>query len=421
MGSLRLKRLLVILSVLTEVAFASEASSGWKDQADARIAALRQRQVRLEVLGDQGEPAAAVDVEIRQVRRAFPFGSAMSAALLRNPQYGEFFKAHFNWAAFENESKWYSNERVRGRDDYRAADALLAWCADNGIPVRGHCIFWEPEKWQPRWLRDLTGDDLRQAVEHRLESAVTHFRGRFVHWDVDNEMLHGEFFKERLGESIWPWMFKRTHEIDPDVKLFVNEFNILSVDQNFSAVQTDEYVASIRRLIEQGAPIHGVGVQGHIWHEDILAHPGILKERLDMLATLNLPIWITEFDVADDDETSCADKLELVYRTAYSHPAVGGIMMWVFWAGNSWRGPNAGLAHRDWTLNEAGKRYEALMAEWSTEISSTTDVQGGVSFRGFHGDYTATVAAAGREPATCSFRVEPGRGTQAITIQLGEN
>jgi hypothetical protein len=76
----------------------------------------------------------------------------------------------------------------------------------------------------------------------------------------------------------------------------------------------------------RGAPIHGVGIQGHIWGEDILANPGVLKERLDKVAALGLPIWITEFDVANDNETSCADKLELVYRTAYSHPAVKGIM-----------------------------------------------------------------------------------------------
>ena len=198
----------------------------------------------------------------------------------------------------------------------------------------------------------------------------------------------------------------------------MNEFNILSVDQAFQQVQTDEYVASIRRLLDQGAPIQGVGIQGHIWREDILANPGVLKERLDKVAALELPIWITEFDVADDDETKCADKLELVYRTAYSHPAVQGIMMWVFWAGDSWRGPNAGLAHRDWTLNEAGKRYEALMDEWSTEISGTTDAGGLLSFRGFHGDYEATVTRTDGPEANISFSIEGGQEPQAVTIKL---
>ena len=267
-------------------------------------------------------------------------------------------------------------------------------------------------------MRRLSGDDLRQAVEHRLTSAVTHFRGRFVHWDVDNEMLHGTFFKDGLGESIWPWMFKQAHELDPEAKLFVNEFNILSVDQAFDQVQTDQYVASIRYLLDEGAPIHGVGIQGHIWHEDILADPGVLKERLDKVAVLELPIWISEFDVADGDETSCADKLELVYRTAYSHPGVEGIIMWVFWAGASWRGPNAGLAHRDWTLNEAGRRYEALMEEWSTEISGKTDADGLLSFRGFHGDYAATVTGTDGAEANASFSVERGQEPQEVTVPL---
>ncbi|HPD46943.1 MAG TPA: non-reducing end alpha-L-arabinofuranosidase family hydrolase [Anaerohalosphaeraceae bacterium] len=390
----------------------------WKDEANARIARLRQRDVHVRVVDEQGKPAVGVQMEIRQVRKAFPFGAAMSRAILRNEQYADFFKAHFNWAVFENESKWYANARLQGRDDYRDADAMLEWCQANNIPVRGHCIFWEPERWQPRWVSELSGDDLRRAVEGRLESAVTHFRGRFVHWDVNNEMLHGTFFKDRLGESIWPWMFKRTHELDPKARLFVNDYNILSVDQAHEQVQTDEYIASIRRLLDQGAPVHGIGIQGHLWHEDVLANPGVLKERLDKLAVLQLPIWISEFDVADDDETSCADKLEVVYRTAYSHPAVEGIMMWVFWAGASWRGPNAGLARRDWTLNEAGKRYEALMKEWSTELSAKTDAGGALSFRGFHGDYEAKVTAGDGTETCAAFAIEKGSDPQEITIQL---
>ena len=139
---------------------------------------------------------------------------------------------------------------------------------------------------------------------------------------------------------------------------------------------------------------------------------------MDKVAALELPIWITEFDVADDDQTKCADKLELVYRTAYSHPAVQGIMMWVFWAGDSWRGPNAGLAHRDWTLNEAGKRYEALMDEWSTKISGTTDAGGLLSFRGFHGDYEATATRTDGPEANASFSIEADQEPQAVTIKL---
>lgn len=406
----------LLIGLCASASWAQDAS--WRTEADARIREIRRRPVQIRVVDEQGRPAAGVTVEVRQTRKAFPFGAAVGGTLVRNAQYRDFFKAHFNWAVFENESKWYRNGRGPGQEDYATADAMVQWCRENGIPIRGHCIFWEPEKWQPRWVRPLDVEQLKAAVEYRMDSAVKHFRGTFVHWDVDNEMLHGSFFKDRLGEDIHVWMYKRARELDPDVKLFTNEFNVLSVDENFKEVQTDEYVADVRRLLEQGAPIDGVGIQGHIWFEDILAHPEVIKQRLDKVAALKLPIWISEFDVADADEKANADKLELVYRTAYSHPAVEGIMMWVFWAGASWRGPNCGLARRDWTLNEAGKRFEALMAEWSTTASGRCDTAGVFAFDGYHGDYAVTIKGPGDSVSHQTFTLAVGRGPQTVTLQL---
>lgn len=397
---------------------APAAGGDWKSEADARIEQLRKRDARIEVVDAGGRPVAGVRVEVRQVRQAFPFGAAMTAAILRNPQYAEFFKSHFNWAVFGNESKWYANERQRGRETYTAADAMLAWCRTNNIALRGHNIFWEPEKWQPGWVPGLNTNELRAAVERRLESVVTHFKGQFQHWDVDNEMLHGSFFKDRLGEDIHLWMFQRAHELDPAVKLFVNEFNILSVDQDFKATQTVDYVADTRRLISQGAPIGGIGIQGHIWKEDILGKPEVIKERLDKVAELKLPIWITEFDTADTNELSNADRLELVYRTAYSHPGVEGIMTWVFWAGDSWRGPNAGLAHADWSLNEAGRRFERLMQEWSTTVSGVTDAKGEFAFRGFLGDYEVALKILNQPDTIRKFILEAGKDVSRVALRL---
>ena len=410
--------LIVLTLSLLSLPSARALDGAWRAETDARIKEIRQRDVQIRVVDAQGRPVPKARVELRQTRKAFPFGSAMGATLLRNEKYRDFFKTHFNWAVFENESKWYSNERRPGQDNYAGADAMVQWCRDNGIPVRGHCVFWAPEKWQMPWVRDLDKAELRKAVERRLESIVRHFQGQFVHWDVNNEMLHGTFFRDGLGEDIRLWMFQRTHELDPDAKLFVNEFNILSVDQDFNEVQVDEYIAHTQRLIDQGAPIHGVGIQGHIWYEDIRTRPEALKARLDKVAALGLPIWISEFDVADEDEQSNADKLEIVYRTSYSHPGVEGIMMWVFWAGASWRGPNAGIAKRDWTLNEAGRRYEALMAAWTTDTSGKTGAGGLFSCRGFFGDYALSVTSGTTPAKEETFALTPGPDPQIVAIQV---
>jgi xylan 1,4-beta-xylosidase len=396
------------------------AADDWRAAANARIEKNREQDFQIQALDAQGRPASGAQVECRQVRPAFPFGAAMSSKVLDNPQYQEFFRTNFNWAVFNNESKWYANEPARGKTSYAAADAMLDWCAANDIPVRGHNLFWSPEKWQPQWIAQLGTNDLRNAVESRLEGATAHFRGRFLQWDVNNEMLHGSFFRDRLGEAIEPWMFQSAHELDPAAKLFVNDYNILSVDQSFNDTQTDEYVAEIRKLLAQGAPIDGVGIQGHIWNENILAHPEVIKQRLDKIAALGLPIWITEFDVADAGENSSADKLELVYRTAYSHPAVAGIMTWIPWAGDSWRGTNAGLARVDWTLSAAGQRFESLMREWSTHTNGQADAQGIFNFRGFPGDYEITVSISDGKSVTRKIAFDTTVGKTNFIFNLGQ-
>ena len=54
---------------------------------------------------------------------------------------------------------------------------------------------------------------------------------RLTHWDVNNEELHGSFFKDTLqNTSIMNAMFDLVHKYDPDVLLFLNEFNIVNAN-----------------------------------------------------------------------------------------------------------------------------------------------------------------------------------------------
>ena len=95
-------------------------------------------------------------------------------------------------------------------------------------------------------------------------------------------------------------------------------------------------------------------------------------------------------------------------------------MAWIFWAGSSWRGPNGGLARQDWSLTEAGKRYESLMGEWSTNVSGTADANGQFSCRGFFGDYSATVASGDAPAVSLNFALVPGDGPQVVTVTVPE-
>jgi len=58
-------------------------------------------------------------------------------------------------------------------------------------------------------------------------------------------------------------------------------------------------------------------VQGH-FDEDV--EPLVVKARLDNLATLGIPIWVTEYDSKTPDVNKRAENLENLYRIAFSHP-----------------------------------------------------------------------------------------------------
>ncbi len=360
----------------------------WKTIANQNIELNRKRDLRIVVKDQQSVSLKDAKVTIRQLKHDFAFGSAITVSQLANISYTDFFKKYFEWAVFENESKWYYNEPTQGAITFTDADALMTFCNDNDIRVRGHCLFWEVDQFVQDWQKNLSTDALRAAVLKRISDAGLHFKGKFPHWDVNNEMLHGNFYRSRLGNDIAATMFKEAKKTDPGALYFVNDYSVLA------GGETNNYAAQIQNLIMAGAPVDGIGCQGH-FDAGVGVNYDVLKYRLDILAALSLPIWITEFDATDPDEIARADKLETLYRTAFSHPSVEGILMWGFWANAHWRGADASIVNADWTLNKAGERYEALLKEWTTEGSQTTATDGSVNFRGFHGKYVITISLPG--------------------------
>jgi endo-1,4-beta-xylanase len=389
-----------------------EEIGDWHDLVAARTEQNRKRDASIAVLSPDGLPVAGAAVHVRQAKHHFAFGSAVNTNVLASSwpnRYAQFFADHFEWAVCENESKWYHNERMQGNVTYQDADRIYDWCHNNGITMRGHCLFWEVESNVQSWIRALNTDQLRAAVESRMDSAVSHFKDKFVHWDINNEMVPGHFYKDRLGDDIRVWMFQRAHEIDPNCRLFVNEYNVIS-----GGYDLDKCLQLVRGLLDDGAPVDCIGAQCHFssgfdrW---------TIIDRFDTLATLGLPIWCTEFDMADPDEYVRADELEDFYRIAFSHPAVEGILMWGFWESSQWR-KNAYIVNADWTLNEAGRRYEALLKEWTTETDGVTDPNGVLTFRGFHGTYELTITPPAGAAMTTMIALPPGPDPAEFTVTV---
>jgi hypothetical protein len=180
---------------------------------------------------------------------------------------------------------------------------------------------------------------------------------------------------------------------------------------------TAAYIAEIQWLESQGAPIDGIGVQGHFLSP---INPRDVESRLNSLGQFGLPIWVTEFDTANADPNQRANQMETLYREAFSNPNVQGILMWGFWAGSQWRGPDAAMVNLDWTLNADGQRYEDLMHEWTTIADGATNAAGNLDFHGFAGTYDITVAGPGVQTTVQHVTLGPGTATNryTITVQL---
>ncbi|MQM14991.1 hypothetical protein Taro_047925 [Colocasia esculenta] len=370
---------------------------------------VRKRDVVLKFSGSHSNLVGSV-VKIRQAQNSFPFGSCISRSNIDNEEFVEFFLTNFNWAVFGNELKWYHTEPQRGNFNYADADEMLDFCERHGIKTRGHCIFWEVEDAVQPWVRSLRQDDLKKAIYTRLTSLLSRYRGRFRHHDVNNEMLHGSFYQERLGKDIWLSMFKMAEQIDPSAVLFVNDYHV--EDGSDAKSSPEKYVQQVLDLQEQGALIGGIGIQGHIEHP---VGP-IICAALDKLAILGLPIWFTELDVSAVNEHVRADDLEVVLREAYAHPAVGGIMLWGFWETFMCR-DHSHLVDAEGEINEAGKRFLALKKEWLTNVDGSIDGHREFRFRGFHGTYNLEITTPSK--IICKkFDVEKGEHPLVVDIHL---
>ena len=115
----------------------------------------------------------------------------------------------------------------------------------------------------------------------------------------------------------------------------------------------------------QGVPIKAVCVQA-IFDGEVDA--STVKHRLDVLNELRLPVYITDFAIANLDPAKHAYELEKFLRIAFSHPAVAGITLGDLWdKANPW--PSSGLYTTSKQPKPAATKLEQLWtSEWSTSI-----------------------------------------------------
>ncbi|XP_020584215.1 uncharacterized protein LOC110027221 [Phalaenopsis equestris] len=357
----------------------------WRSHQTQTIKQSRMRLVKLKAVDANGTILPNATISIKQKRRGFPFGCAIAQPILTNTAYQNWFTSRFTVTTFENEMKWYSNEKSQGKEDYYTADAMVAFAKQHGIAVRGHNIFWDDPRYQMGWVTSLSYDQLKYAAAKRLNSIVSRYRGQLIAWDVVNENLHFNFFEQRLGQGFSGDAFIHARQIDQGALMFLNDFNTLEQPGD-PASTPDKYLQKfweIQSYTKKNVRM-AIGLEAHFSQPNI----PFMRAALDKLAGAKAPIWLTEVDVFQMPNQ--AQYLEAILREAFSHPAVQGIVIWAGWHPEGCN--RMCLTDNNFRNLATGDVVDKLMKEWRFDnVVGTTDKNGIFEAQLFHGEYDISV------------------------------
>lgn len=290
----------------------------------------------------------------------FPIGTAVNRSMVMggtgfrrsaelNAQDVVVLKTHFNQITAENDMKWqliHPREGANGYD-FAPADALVNFAQSNQMQVVGHTLVWHSQT--PNWVfagtnppppaatntapsaprlaassvtnapgtnapgrRGPAGgfggfgrydgprasrDELLQRMRDHIHTVVGRYKGRVKVWDVVNEALadgngtnvyRNSLWFEIIGPDFIAKAFQYAHEADPDAILRYNDYGLEN------PAKRKRLITLIKDLQLKNVPIHAIGSQAHV---NVSMSFETMDQTLAEIATLGLPIQITELDV----------------------------------------------------------------------------------------------------------------------------
>ncbi len=237
----------------------------------------------------RGEPLRAV--------AGVPVGAAVEPDLLESDAaYRATVVREFNAVTPENAMKWERIHPAEREWSFEPADRLVAFAEAHGMRVHGHTLVWHRQL--AGWLTPaLTLREAARALAVHVETLVGRYAGRVGSWDVVNEAvadgggLRDTYFLRACGEGHIAEAFRLAHAADPAARLYYNDYGAEGVGRKSNAVY-----ALVRRLLDRGVPVHGVGLQMHL-RAARPPKPGAVAANVRRLRDLGLEVRISEMDV----------------------------------------------------------------------------------------------------------------------------
>jgi endo-1,4-beta-xylanase len=262
------------------------------------------------------------------VNRSMVTGKTFRRSAEQNAQDIALVKEQFNQISPENDLKWQLIHPREGKDgyDFEPADAYVNFGLSNNMYVVGHTLVWHSQT--PNWVFAGTNappatanvsptntpprggfgfgrytgprasrEELLERMREHIHTVVGRYKGKIKCWDVVNEaiadgtgtnILRNSLWLEIIGPDFIAKAFQYAHEADPDAILRYNDYGLEN------PAKRKKLATLIKSLQAEGAPIHAIGSQAHV---NVSMTFDTMDQALTEIATLGLPIHITELDV----------------------------------------------------------------------------------------------------------------------------
>jgi endo-1,4-beta-xylanase len=267
-------------------------------------------------------------------------GAAFRRSAEQNAKDIALIKDQFNQISPENDLKWQRYHPREGADgyDFGPADAFVNFGLSNSMQVVGHTLVWHSQT--PNWVFAGTNpppvgvtnsvpatantnasgpgrlgrggfgggfgryngprasrEELLQRMREHIHTVVGRYKGKVKAWDVVNEaladgqgtnVLRNSLWLEIIGPDFIAQAFEYAHEADPDAILRYNDYGLEN------AAKRKKLITLIKSLQAHKVPVHAIGSQAHV---NVSTGFDTMDQALTEIATLGLPIHITELDV----------------------------------------------------------------------------------------------------------------------------
>jgi GH35 family endo-1,4-beta-xylanase len=396
-------------------------------------------------------------VQIKLTRHAFDFGVeipgkqsrllvAQAPAGSEAARYQNLVLAHFNTVVLSEGGAWLSQEEQRGRVELGEVDRFLAFARDNALHARMHALLWDGDR-EPPWVSskdpqhpglltlaaagDATAKQaLLGSIHERIDDLVRKRAAGYQALEVLNESLHHRRYWQAFGAEGIAGIFNDTAQAvrsaGAQTKLYLNEYGLFQRSTDPASESADPFANWYRWHAEElrhaGAALDGLGVQyeadgrGAADLGEDVHRPARIFAVLQNLSGTGLQLALSEFAVPARPGVTperSAEILDDTLRLVFGTPAASAALLWSVWAGAAGHPVPASVLYDErWAPTAAGRRFEALMKEWDTNLSAPLGEDGSLEFAGYFGAYR--IQSGGRS-ACLSLR----KGQTDYDVDLG--